>query len=209
MSLNDWMDGVNTIFNVDSSWHLVGVTMLVMVLFVVFVISRRKKKTRKIRLLDKALEQLKLDQVDSVVIPDGIGGILEIERLILMDQGLLILETYPITGHLFGAERIDQWTQIVNGRSYKFPNPLRHIHNSKHALQTLAPKVPIHCLVVFTGQGDFPKGKPNGVSVVSSLDDDLQAIMEAAKMPELSKKAWQRILRIARKNGSNLMKEAI
>jgi len=206
--LKDWMEEVITIINLDSSWRLFTIVAIVMLLLLIYLVSRRRKKTLKVRLLDKALQQLRSDEVRSIVIPDGIGGILEVERLILMEQGLLVLETYPVAGHLFGAEQIDQWTQIIDGRSYKFPNPLRHVHNSMHALQMLAPKVPIFCRVVFTGEGDFPKGKPAEVSVIATLESDLQAIIDAPKMSELSQKAWQRILRIARKDGHTALKEA-
>lgn len=177
-------------------------------LLLIYLVTRRRKEALTDRLLDKAIKQLRTDEVKSIVIPDGIGGILEIDRLILTEQGLLLLESYPISGHLYGADQIDQWTQIVDGRSYKFANPLHHVHNAKHALQILAPKVPIFCRVVFTAEGDFPKGKPDEVSVIASLEQDLQAIKEAPKMSELNQKAWYRILRIARKNGESALKEA-
>lgn len=208
MFLKDWMEEVITIINLDSSWRLFAIVAIVMLLLLIYLVSRRRKKTLKVRLLDKALQQIRSDEVRAIVIPDGIGGMLEVERLILMEQGLLVLETYPVAGHLFGAEQIDQWTQIIDGRSYKFPNPLRHVHNSMHALQMLAPKVPIFCRVVFTGEGDFPKGKPAEVSVIDTLEQDLQAIIYAPKMSELSQKAWQRILRIARKDGHTALKKA-
>lgn len=181
---------------------------IVLLLLLVLLISRRRKKTATIRQLDLCLRQLKKDEVRSVIIPDGIGGLLEIERLILMEQGLLVIETYPMSGHLFGAERIDQWTQIIEGRSFKFANPLRHVHNSKHALQMLAPKVPIFCRVVFTADSDFPKGKPDEVSVLKTFEQDLQPIVAAPLMADKSRQAWNRILRIARKNGQAVLREA-
>jgi len=206
--LQDWLEEVSAIINFDSSWRLFTIAALVLLLVLIYLITRRRKKTLKIRLLDKALRQLRIKEMRSIVIPDGIGGMLEVEKLILMEQGLLVLETYPLVGHLFGAERIDQWTQIVDGRSYKFANPLRHVHNAKHALQMLAPKVPIYCRVVFTGEGDFPKGKPDEVSVVATLEHDLQAIIDAPKMLNQTQKAWDYILRTARKNEQAVLKEA-
>lgn len=202
------MQGELTIFNLDSSWRLFIIAVVVLLLLLVYLVSRRRREALTERLLDKAIKQFRTDEVRSFVIPDGIGGMLEIDRLILMDQGLLLLESYPISGHLFGAEQIDQWTQIVEGRSYKFANPLHHVHNAKYALQMLAPKVPIFCRVVFTGEGDFPKGKPDEVSVLATLEQDLQAIKQAPRMSELNQKAWYRILRIARKNGQAALREA-
>ncbi len=172
-----------------------------------FLLLRRRRRKTQLGQLDKVLRPLRNEEVRSVVIPDGIGGLIEIDRLVLTDRGFLVIETYPISGHLFGSEQIDQWTQIVDGRSFKFANPLRHIHNAKYALQLLAPKVPIFCRVVFTAASDFPKGRPDDVSTLLSLEQDLQALREAPKMSATSELAWRRILRIARKDGQAATRE--
>jgi hypothetical protein len=192
--------GVDVIINLDYLWQL-SLIATVLLLVLLLLLSRHKRKNRKQKQADRILKQISKDEVASIVIPDGIGGLIEIERLILMEQGLLVIESYPIAGHLFGAENIDQWTQIVDGRSFKFANPLRHVHNAKQALQILVPKVPIYSRVVFTGDGDFPKGKPEDVSVVATLEQDLESIKSAPKLPAVIEIAWQRVLRIARKNG--------
>lgn len=181
---------------------------MILLLLLIVLVHRRQKKTLHLREMDKALKPLRLDEVRSVVIPDGIGGLLELDRLVLTEYGLLIIESYPISGHLFGSEKIDQWTQIVDGRSFKFANPLRHIHNARYALQILAPKLPVHCRVVFTADSDFPKGRPEDVSTLATLEQDLQPIQKTQKIPDSSKLGWQRVLRIARKNGQAVMKEA-
>lgn len=182
--------------------------MAILFLILILLVSRRKKKTHHLREIDKALLSLRLEEVRAVVIPDGIGGLLELDRLVLTEYGLLVIESYPISGHLFGSEQIDQWTQILDGRSFKFANPLRHIHNARYALQILAPKLPIHCRVVFTADSDFPKGRPEDVSTLASLEQDLQPILQMQKIPASSQLGWQRVLRIARKNGKAVLREA-
>lgn len=192
----------------NTTWTFILISALLLLLLTLIVIRRRKKNRLGIRKLDLALQELRKDEMKAIIIPDGIGGLLEVERLILMEQGLLIIESYPMTGHLFGAEKIDQWTQIIDGRSFKFANPLRQINNARHAIQALAPKVPIFCRVVFTDNSNFPKGKPDDVSVLSSLENDLQPIKNKAKMPDLASLAWERIRRIARQDGQALLREA-
>lgn len=182
------------------------IAAVVLFLLTMLLLRRRRHKTQSNQ-LDKVLRPLLKEEVRAVVIPDGIGGLIEIDRLILTERGLLVIETYPISGHLFGSEQIDQWTQITEGRSFKFANPLRHIHNAKYALQLLAPKVPIYSRVVFTAASDFPKGRPEDVSTLQSLEQDLQAMREAPKMSATSQLAWQRVLRIARKNGQAVTRE--
>ena len=201
------MEEGNVIFNPESPLRLMIIIVAALLLLLIILVSRRRKKTYSLRQLEQSLRKFKKDEVRSIIIPDGIGGLLEIDRLILMDQGLLVIETYSMSGNLFGADRIDQWTQIIDGRSYKFANPLHHIHNAKHAVQLLAPKVPVDSRVVFTADSRFPKGKPDEVSVTATLEHDLHRISDAPKMAEMSQKAWQRILRIARKNGQAVLRE--
>lgn len=147
------------------------------------------------------------DEVKDIIIPDGIGGLLEIEHLILLEQGLLLIETYPMSGNLFGADTIDLWTQLIDGRSYKFANPLRHIRTSRQALMILAPNTPIFCRVVFNADSVFPKGKPEEVSVLSSLSDDMLSIQSSTAKMDPSSLVWQRIMRIARKDGQAVQRD--
>lgn len=147
------------------------------------------------------------DEVKHIIIPDGIGGLLEIEHLILLEQGLLLIETYPMSGNLYGAETIDKWTQLIDGRSYKFANPLRHIRTSRQAIMVLAPNTPIFCRVVFNADSLFPKGKPEEVSVLSSLAEDLINIQSSTVKMAPSSPAWQLIMRVARKDGQALQRD--
>ncbi len=176
-------------------------------LCLVFVIKRKRKRSRYSRKLERSLQSIKKQEAKSIIIPDGLGGAIEIERLLLIEQGLLIIETYPMSGHLFGADHIDQWTQIIDGRSFKFTNPLHRIYNTKHALQLLAPKVPIFCRIVFSENSNFPKGKPSEVSVIRTLDEDLQGLAKEPSVNQLGEIAWERIIRIARTDGQSLLRD--
>lgn len=159
------------------------------------------------RAIDEVLKPHRRDEIKNLIIPDGMGGLIEIERLVLIEQGLLIIETYPISGHLFGADHIEQWTQIIDGKSYKFINPLRHSYNVRESLRLLAPKIPVFCRVIFTADSNFPKGKPDEASVLETLADDLAPVFEQAAAPDRLTDAWQRILRIGRKDAQTLVRE--
>ena len=171
-------------------------------MLLLIVLAIRYKRTQKAsHQLATILKPYARDEIKDFIIPDGVGGLLEIEHLVLLDQGILLIQTYPISGNLFGADFIDEWTQIIDGKSFKFPNPLRYIRTSSYALKVLAPAVPIFCRVVFTANSVFPKGKPDDVSVLSSLDDDLKAINNSPAIFEKVQHDWDRVLRIARKDG--------
>jgi len=187
------------------SIELVLVLFLVVSALVAFLWRRRQLSSTA--QMNKILLPFKRDEVKEIIIPDGIGGLLEIEHLVLLEQGLLLIETYPISGNLFGADQIDEWTQIVDGRSYKFTNPLWHIHTASQALKLLAPNVPIFCRVVFSADSHFPKGKPDEVSILASLAEDMQVVMDSPVITDKAEKAWQRCMRIARKNGQSLLRD--
>ena len=154
------------------------------------------------------LKPYKQDELNNVILPDGVGGILEIEKLFLLEQGILILRDYPISGHLFGAEQIEQWTQIVDGRSYKFINPLHHLENARQAIRSLIPKMPVFCHVVFTADSNFPKGKPASVSVLTSFEQDMQRLFNSPKLPaESREKMWNVIKQNIRNDAQSLIRE--
>lgn len=184
---------------------LLIVAIIALTIIGLLIFSQRKKSSRhKMATILKPYVQ---DEVKDIIIPDGIGGLLEIEHLILLEQGLLLIETYPMSGNMFGAETIDQWTQLVGGRSYKFANPLRHIRTSRQALMVLAPNIPIFCRVVFNADSVFPKGKPDEVSVLSSLADDMESIQSSTVKMDPSLEVWQRVMRIARKDGQAVQRD--
>lgn len=179
----------------------------VVFLLVLLLIMYKKRNRTATSKMNEILRPHILDEIKEIIIPDGIGGLLEVEHMILTEQGLLLIETYPMSGNLFGADTIDQWTQIVDGRSYKFANPLRHIRTSRQAIKALAPKVPVFCRIIFNANSVFPKGKPDDVSVLTSLSDDMNAMKSEPALAVESKQAWDKIMRIARKNGQAVQRE--
>ena len=187
--------------NLSSSALFLAIALLLLVVLFSIYNKRKQSDSYKMAVILKSYSK---DEIKDFIIPDGIGGLLEIEHLILLDQGLLLIKTYPMSGNLFGADEIDQWSQIVAGKSFKFANPLRHIRTSRQALKALAPNIPIFCRIVFTADSVFPKGKPEEVSVLNTLADDLKVIKEAPLIAEKSKHSWDRIMRIARKNGQGI-----
>lgn len=173
----------------------------------VIVVIRNKRKNSSAKLFNTIIKQHARAEIKNFIIPDGIGGLIEIEHLVLLDQGLLLIETYPISGNLFGADKIDQWTQIIDGRSYKFANPLRHVRTSRQAIKSLVPNIPIFCRIVFTSDSVFPKGMPDEVSILKTLEQDLHPILKEPLAVTRAQAAWDRLLRIARKDGQAVQRE--
>lgn len=185
-----------------SSSALFLIIAIVVLVIILFIYNKRKQSDN--HKISTILKPYTREEVKNFIIPDGIGGILEIEHLILLDSGFLLLKTYPMSGNLFGGDDIDKWSQIVAGKSFKFDNPLRHIRTSRQALKALAPKIPIFCRIVFVDGAIFPKGKPQDVSTSISLADDLKSINDEVAITDKAQHSWDRVMRIARKDGKSV-----
>jgi hypothetical protein len=196
-----------TVYDFESPLYFGSAILLLLLLsaYIVAIIMRKRRQQRQ--RLKGLLAPVSREEVRAIIIPDGIGGMIEIDRLILTDHGLLILETYPMSGHLFGSDHIEQWTQIIDGRSFKFTNPLHHLNNVKQAIKVLAPKVPVFVRVIFTEDSNFPKGKPEVVSTLNTLEQDLLALTTKPNRAEQANQAWERILRIGRQDGQAIVRE--
>ena len=187
--------------------HIIKLLNKIVIIPIIFLVALRiynKRNHSDSHKVAVILKPYSKEEVKDFIIPDGIGGILEIEHLILLNQGFLLVKTYPMSGNLFGADEIDQWSQIVAGKSFKFDNPLRQIQISRQALKALAPNIPIFCRIIFTSNSIFPKGKPQEVSTLDTLTEDLQAINSTIPMDVKVQRSWDRVMRIARKNGKSV-----
>lgn len=184
---------------VDLPFSALLLIIVGILLLTVYIINQKRKQTANYKVTEILKPYIK-DETKEFIIPDGIGGILEIEHLILLDQGFLLIQIYPMAGNIFGAENIEQWSQIIAGKSFKFYNPLRHMRTLQQALQALAPEIPIFSRIIFTDGATFPKGKPEEVSVLESLSLDLEKLKESPVIVEQSTRSWDRVMRIARKD---------
>ncbi|VAW94546.1 hypothetical protein MNBD_GAMMA21-2965 [hydrothermal vent metagenome] len=143
--------------------------------------------------LSRLLKQIGLQKLKNVYIPDGLGDVIYVERLILQADGLLLVTIKPFRGNIFAAEQIDQWTQVVGHHSYKFPNPLHQQETDLQALQAVMPDTPINRLVVFAKGSHFPKGKPADVCDFSDLKVIAEQQQNKIVIPAIQSQ-WQELI---------------
>ena len=98
-----------------------------------------------------------------VVLPDGVGGHIAVDALLLRDGQLYVLSLFNVEGAIFGGEQMDQWIAMSPHRRFSFRNPLHLMQDRVLALRALAPELTIAPRILFTGRGHFPKGRPKGV----------------------------------------------
>lgn len=163
---------------------LIGVTLILVWRPIAQWISHRR--------LLQLVRRLGVANLKYVSLPDGLDGEIYIEHLILRHDRILIVTIKPFKGNLFGAEHIDQWTQVIGHRSYKFPNPLHQQQSDLQVIKGVLPKIHIDGLIVFTRGCLFPKGKPEGVM----LFDELKAFRKPAlEVVPLVQDAWDYLMK--------------
>ncbi|XOV82707.1 MAG: nuclease-related domain-containing protein [bacterium] len=141
-------------------------TLVVIGVFVVIVLRRRRANARGLQPL---VRQLAHDALIHVVISDGNQGEIYIDHLLLTPQGLLVLDSIDAAGNVFAGDRMDTWSATDNGTRVNFRNPIPALADRVSAVKGLAPTVPVASYVVFTADVQFPKGHPQNVTTVAHL----------------------------------------
>ena len=80
--------------------------------------------------------------------------------MLLRPDGISLLVTKQYPGRIFCSDNIDDWTQMLGGKSYRFKNPLFELDYQIKAVADCVPGVPIDGYLFFDYQTEFPKGHP-------------------------------------------------
>jgi hypothetical protein len=142
------------------------------------------------RTLGRHLEQVAND----LLLPDGRGGLTQVDHLALTADGLLVLETKNYAGLVLGQARDRTGTQCIGRQRHRFQNPLRQNHGHIKAVEALAGEGSrVSGLVVFTHRARFPKGRPEGVVMLSELKRRLAAAGNGGIRDD-ERQAWERVV---------------
>lgn len=161
----------------------------------------RKNKPR--RMLAKRLGRIAQARLQDIAVSDGLGGVIQIDRLLLTADRLLVLDVKNFDGMIFGSAALDTWTQVLGSKNYPFTNPLSENRIRVQAIKALVPGVPVMGCVVFTDSARFPKGRPQGVYTLDDLHEALVPL-EQEKGDDAQgraaglKAAWSSIKEVAR-----------
>lgn len=129
-----------------------------------------------------------------VILPDGRGGLTQVDHVLLNDQGIWVVETKTFTGRIFGRERDRQWTQRLGRSSFRIGNPLRQNYGHIKAVEAIvAQRLPIFGKVVMAGSATFPKGMPDGVSSGREFRRELERARTGHALPVAWVQAWREL----------------
>ena len=138
------------------------------------------------------LNRLGIKEIRDFEFPDGLGSSFTVDRLIMRQDGisLLVLKKYP--GRIYCAEDIDEWTQLLAGKSYRFKNPLTDLDYQVKAISSCVPDVDVNGYLFFDYQAEFPKGHPESVIGLNTIPASLKR--DRKKQPTASVvRAWEKL----------------
>ena len=162
---------------------LAGVVLVALVYLGVRAWRRRRAERERLARIDSVCFR----RLSSVLVPDGNGGQLHLDHLLLMPRGLLVVAERELEGVVFGSQLMDDWALMPTGRGARitFANPLRPLYDRLAAVGALAGEgVPVEGRVVFPDGAQFPKGHPPLVLRDSSFAADFPAVDRALLEPD-------------------------
>jgi hypothetical protein len=124
---------------------------------------------RENRQIARIIRRLGARTLRGLKLADGTGGEVTLDYLLLSRDCLLVVSLKRFSGLIFGSSNMDQWTQVINRVSYKFPNPDEYLRRQMNAIRVLAPGVQVCGIHLFTHGARFPKDKPDNVITTRDL----------------------------------------
>lgn len=146
-----------------------------------------------------ALEAVAAASLFDVLIPDGMGGQIYIEHLLLTNRGIVVVDVKDFSGTVFASDQMQEWTVIGRGRRFGFPNPQGTLLDRVAAVRQLVHGVPVEGHIVFSSDADLSKGRPKHVLVASELDKRFKkpAKEDRERLTEAFAPHWSRIKAVA------------
>jgi hypothetical protein len=157
-----------------------------------FLLRPPLRRWRQERQITRAVNRIGARVMHNVRLPDGLGGEVVIDNLLLAKDAIVVVDVKRFEGLIFGSSNTDKWTQVINKCSFKFPNPGRYLQLQINAVRTVVPKVTVRGLHLFTHNSVFPKDKPPSVMLL----DDIRAQPGRPKLkdiPEGLRTAWKQL----------------
>lgn len=163
--LPDWIDSLIT----PEQQLMIGLLILAALPVLLYQLRIPLRSWQEKRNIRRAAKRIGARTMYNVNLPDGIGGEINIDFLVLSTDAILVIGVKRFDGMIFGSARTDDWTQTINSRSYRFPNPDIYLAQQLSAVRSIVPKTPVRGLHLFTDSAVFPWDKPENVLQVKDL----------------------------------------
>jgi hypothetical protein len=185
-----------TSIGIDPEWIGIGAVVLLLLGGGFWGLRAYRRRARRGALLAR-LERVAFEGVHQVLVPDGMGGFIHIDHLLLTPRGVLVLDTRRVAGLIFGGDQMSDWTVMGRGRRYTFDNPQPALYDRIAAVKALVGEVPVEGRLLFSNVGKFTKGKPKWVLMLDAIEVEFPVVDRGMKSsPGFAEfaDAWNRLV---------------
>jgi len=169
-----------TSIGIDPQWIVMGVVLLLLLGGGFWGIRAYQRRARRRSLLAR-LERIAFEAVHQVLVPDGMGGFIHIDHLLLTPRGVLVLDTRRVAGLIFGGDQMSDWTVMGRGHRYTFDNPQPALYDRIAAVKALVGDVPVEGRLLFSNVGKFTKGIPKWVLMLDGIEVEFPVVARGLK----------------------------
>ncbi len=185
-------DSFQSITN-DVNQYALLFALILVALALVVVLKRRTVRQSWLNIKTRFyLNRLGFKGISNFRCPDGLGDYFIIDRLLMRPDGISVIIFKQFSGVIFCADNIDEWSQILEGKSYKFKNPLIDLEHQVNAVSACIPGVPVNGYLFFDHQALFPKGHPERVIQLDTIPQSLKRDRHAATGTPIES-AWEKL----------------
>lgn len=177
----------------NNPWLAVGLATAIMVPVLLFLFRVELKNWRQERHIRKAIRRLGWRSMENIQLPDGTGGEVIIEHLLLGRDAILVVDVMRFEGLIFGSQRTDQWTQVINRKSYKFENPDQYLQRQINAVRLVVPDATVNGWHLFGYAAKFPKDQPDSVLRLADVRS-LPKRPRRGDIPKPQHAAWKQLV---------------
>jgi Nuclease-related domain len=169
-----------TNIDIDPEWIGLGVILLLLAAGGYWSWRAYQRRARRRALLAR-LERVAFEAVHQVLVPDGMGGFIHIDHLLLTLRGVLVLDTRRVAGLIFGGDQMSDWTVIGRGRRYTFDNPQPALYDRIAAVKALVGDLSVEGRLLFSNVGKFTKGIPKWVLMLDGMEVEFPVVDRSLK----------------------------
>jgi hypothetical protein len=138
-----------------------------------------QRRARRKGLLAR-LDRIAYDSAHQVLVPDGMGGYIHIDHLLMTPRGLLVLDTRRVAGLIFGGDQMSEWT-VIGRRRFTFDNPQPALYDRIAAVKAMVGEFPVEGRLLFSNVGKFTKGMPKYVMMLDAIEVEFPPVDQSLK----------------------------
>jgi hypothetical protein len=181
---------------IEPQWIGLGAAVLLLLALGFFGVRAYQRRARRKSLLVR-LERVALAAAHQVLVPDGMGGFIHIDHVLLTPRGILVLDTRRVAGLIFGGDQMSDWTVMGRGHRYTFDNPQPALYDRIAAVKAVVGDAPVEGRLLFSNVGKFTKGIPKWVVMLDGIEVEFPVVDQGGQAYQDSDQyadAWSRLL---------------